>query len=138
MTVPRDCSPLTVFIQISLAIHVSPSAQPLKNLRHSQIGTRGHIGMSSKISAATQTPATMQRLSPRRAMTRGYSGPNKITAIKLAAVTAPMAKLEEPDRLKVNAINGGWKPNIKPTPRLLENTAPRTRRRETGVALNST
>ena len=41
MMVPRDSSPLTLFIQISLAIHVSPSAQPLKNRSSSQLGTLG-------------------------------------------------------------------------------------------------
>ena len=28
------------------------------------------------------------------------------------------------------AISGGWKPKIRPTPKQLENTAPRTSRRE--------
>ncbi len=53
------------------------------------------------------TPATMQRLSPSRAMARGYQGPSRITAMRLAEVTAPMAKLEAPARLSVRAISGG-------------------------------
>ena len=65
-----------------------------------------------------------------------------MTATRLAAVTAPIAKLEVPDRLKVKAINGGWKPNIRPTPKLLENSAPNRRRGDAGrggagIALNA-
>ena len=60
-----------------------------------------------------------------------------MTATKLTAVTAPIAKLEEPVRLNANAINGGWKPNIRPTPRLLENTAPSIKRRDAGAAVKS-
>ena len=59
-----------------------------------------------------------------------------MTATKLAAVTAPIAKLEEPVRLNTNAISGGWKPKIKPTPRLLENTAG-IKRRDGGAAVKS-
>src|SRR5271169_2111330 len=117
ITVPRDSSPLTLFIQISLATHDSPSAQPLKNLKNNQDPTLGHIGMMGRISAAMPMPAMTQRFNPKRAMTRGYSGPSRITAIKLEAVTAPMSKLEWPERLRANAISGGWKPKIMPTPK---------------------
>lgn len=137
MTAPREPSLMTLFIQISLAIHVSPSAQPERNRSNSQMETRGHTGMTSKMSAAMRTPKTMQRLNPRRPMRRGYKGPSRITATRLAAVTAPMAKLEVSERLKMKAIKGGWKPKINPTPRLLEKTAPRARRCETGETLNS-
>ena len=66
-------------------------------------------------------------------MTRGYSGPSRITAIRLEAMTAPIAKLEKPERLIVSAISGGWKPKINPTPRLEENTAARARCREAWI-----
>src|SRR5450631_3043622 len=130
MMVPRDSSPLTVFIQISLATHDSPSAQPLKNLKNNQEPTLGHSGITGRISAAMPIPAITQRFNPRRAMRRGYSGPSRITAIRLEAITAPIAKLEKPERLMVSAISGGWKPKINPTPRLEENTAARVRCRE--------
>ncbi len=52
-------------------------------------------------------PATTLRFRPRRTITHGYTGPQRITAIRLAAVTAPIAKLEYPRRLKVSAISGG-------------------------------
>ncbi len=51
MTAPRDSAPLTLFIQISLAIHTSPSAQPAMNRSASHSGTLGHSGMSSSMPA---------------------------------------------------------------------------------------
>jgi hypothetical protein len=94
MTVPRDSVVLTLFIQISLAIHTNPRAHPAMNLNTSQNNKPGHIGMSNNIPAAKTIPATMQRLRPTRTIARGYQGPHRITAIKLAAVTAPIAELE--------------------------------------------
>ena len=55
-----------------------------------------------------------------------------MTANRLEAVTAPMAKLEYPSLLSVKAINGGWKPKINPTPKQLENTAANPKRSEAG------
>ncbi len=94
MTVPRDFGPLALFIHISLEIHTSPSAQPAMNLKASQTGMLGRSGINSRMTAAKRMPATMQRFSPKRTITRGYKGPHRMTAIKLAAVTAPMEKLE--------------------------------------------
>jgi hypothetical protein len=71
MTVPRDSVPLTLFIQISLAIHTSPNAHPAMNLNANQSGTLGQSGMSSNIPAAKTMPLMMQRLRPRRTMARG-------------------------------------------------------------------
>ncbi len=71
MMMPRDSSPLTMFIQISLAIQVSPSAQPLRNLKNSHMGTPGQSGMRNRITAAMPTPETTQRFRPRRAINRG-------------------------------------------------------------------
>src|ERR1700722_13146658 len=107
MMVPRDSVPLTLFIQISLAIHPNPKTQPATNLKTNHGAAPGQRGMSSNKMAAKTVPDTMQRLKPRRAMACGYRGPHRITAIKLAAVTAPMTKLEYPIRLKLRAIRGG-------------------------------
>ena len=71
ITVPRDLVPLALFIQISLAIHTRPRAQPAMNRSANQTGTLGQTGMSSRMTAAKRIPETMQRLRPRRTMIRG-------------------------------------------------------------------
>ena len=61
--------------------------------------------------------------------------PNELTTARkpqFMLVTAPMAALEEPNRLKVRAIRGGWKPKMSPTPKLEEKTAANPKRREVG------
>jgi hypothetical protein len=60
-----------------------------------------------------------------------------MTAIRLALVTAPMAKFDEPPRLNTSAMSGGWKPKISPTPTLLESTAASTTLRDAVGALKS-
>ena len=52
MTVPRDRSSLTLFNQTSLAIQLSPIAQPVMNLKTSQKATFGHAGMAMRTKAA--------------------------------------------------------------------------------------
>src|ERR1700677_1108228 len=118
MTVPRSSSPLTLFSQISLAIQLNPSAHPVTNLKHIHEATPDAAGINASTSAPLEMPTITLRLSPSRPMSRGYSGPHRMTAIRLAALTAPTARAELPARLKTMAIRGGWKPKIKPTPRL--------------------
>jgi hypothetical protein len=126
MTVPRDASPLTVFIQISLAIQLKPNALPVATRSSTHAATLFQNGMTSKINTAALIPHMTERRSPSRAIAYGYNGPITLTATRLTAMTAPTTKLELPERFKTIAIKGGSKPKIKPTPRLVENTAPNT------------
>ena len=130
MTVPRSASPLTVFNQISLPIQLNPSTQPVTNLKPIHGTTPETAGMHASTSAPVAMPMITLRFNPNRPMRRGYKGPHRMTAIRLADVTAPIARAELPTRLKAIAMSGGWKPKINPTPRLEERIAASVRRRE--------
>ena len=130
ITAPREASPATRFIHTSLAIQVSPSAIPVRIRSTTHIGTVGHQGMKASSTVPPQTPAMMERVNPRRAITEGYAGPMTITATRLTALTAPTTKFEWPARLNTTAISGDSKPKIRPTPRLVENTAASSSTRE--------
>ena len=123
MTVPRDRLPLTVFIQISLAIQLNPSAQPVVICSNAHAATLFQYGMMNRTTTAAPMPLITERFSPRRAIARGYKGPIKVTAARLTAMSAPISTVEWPERFKTIAISGGSKPKINPTPRLVENTA---------------
>ena len=76
--------PLALFIQISLAIHTSPSAQPAMNRSVNQTGTLGkrHEQQNGCGKEDSRDDATLETEAHDH---RGYRGPHRITAIKLAA-----------------------------------------------------
>ena len=107
MTVPRDWSVLSRLSQISLAIHSSPSAQPVKKRSTSHPSKPGSRGMTNIIAVQIPMPRMIAGRRPRRAMAPGYNGPHSMTASVLTLVTAPISKLEAPPRSRTSDIKGG-------------------------------
>ena len=71
MTVPRDRSVLSRLSQVSLAIHSSPSAQPVMKRSTSHPAKPGSHGITNIMAVDTTMPRMMAGRRPRRAMARG-------------------------------------------------------------------
>ena len=126
MTVPLEPVGIARFIHTSLAIQARPSANPVSTRNSSHAGTPRQNGITSSTRMLKATPPTTERCRPTFAIRRGYAGPRSTIATRLTAMTLPMATVEFPARFSTIAISGGSKPNIRPTPKLVEKTAAST------------